>query len=332
MLKQSPETSTRDGITGADFRGVTKAFNTEWVKGLLYKLTILNFPSYLAKTHVLVHWLRSVSTVFPVCQTTCRGMLAYVARVDSSPLCSSACMWMTFLHFPVNVEQAHYADETAVVATSQSPSLLVGYLEVYLSRLGRWLWDCRISNNVSKSTAVLFVKAAKRLRKPRGARFVVDPVQCVETALYLGLIIDTQLNFSVHVNQVKKRKLKDWACLAPSLTTEAACPSETVCCSTSSSSVLSYIKHVRSGGPQPRPESTRITIQVSSHCGKRTLVRQYQADSWGFGIPFFADHIRALTEFPLNVSWCGNPLVRQLRRHLCRPRADWSHPRVTEVD
>jgi hypothetical protein len=27
----------------------------------------------------------------------------------------------------------------------------------------------------------------------------------------------------------------------------------------------------------------------------------------------------------------GNPLFRQLGKHLCRPRADWSHPWVTDV-
>jgi hypothetical protein len=71
----------------------------------------------------------------------------------------------------------------------------------------------------------------------------------------------------------ERRRLKDWACLAPSLTGEAACPSETMCCSTSSSSVLWWITHVRSGGPQPRPEAASATIQVSSHCNFRTLVR-----------------------------------------------------------
>jgi hypothetical protein len=50
------------------------------------------------------------------------------------------------------------------------------------------------------------------------------------------------------------------------------------------------------------------------------------------GIPFFADHIRALTEsFDSKLADAGNPLVRQIRRHLCRPRTDWSHLRVTEV-
>jgi hypothetical protein len=41
------------------------------------------------------------------------------------------------------------------------------------------------------------------------------------------------------------------------------------------------------------------------------------------GIPLFADHIRALTEsFDSKLADAGNPVVRQLVRHLCRPRAD----------
>jgi hypothetical protein len=37
-------------LTGAVFLDVAKAFDTVWVKGLLYKLTVLTFPSYLVKT------------------------------------------------------------------------------------------------------------------------------------------------------------------------------------------------------------------------------------------------------------------------------------------
>jgi hypothetical protein len=32
------------------FLDVAKAFDTVWINGLLYKLTILNFPSYLVHT------------------------------------------------------------------------------------------------------------------------------------------------------------------------------------------------------------------------------------------------------------------------------------------
>jgi hypothetical protein len=54
-----------------------------------------------------------------------------------------------------HVELAQYADDTVLVATSRSPSLIVGYLEAYLGRLERWLGDWRTAINVSKSTAVL---------------------------------------------------------------------------------------------------------------------------------------------------------------------------------
>jgi hypothetical protein len=37
-------------LTGVASLDVAKAFDTVWVRGLLYKLTVLNFPSYLVKT------------------------------------------------------------------------------------------------------------------------------------------------------------------------------------------------------------------------------------------------------------------------------------------
>jgi hypothetical protein len=37
-------------LTGAFFPDVAKAFDTAWFYGLLYKLTVLNFLSYLVKT------------------------------------------------------------------------------------------------------------------------------------------------------------------------------------------------------------------------------------------------------------------------------------------
>ena len=49
-----------------------------------------------------------------------------------------------------------YADDTAVIATSRKPTLLVSYLESYLSDLEPWLIEWKVAINVSKSTAMLF--------------------------------------------------------------------------------------------------------------------------------------------------------------------------------
>jgi hypothetical protein len=41
---------------GAIFLDVAKAFDTVWIDGLLYKLTLLNFPSYIV--HTIASYLR----------------------------------------------------------------------------------------------------------------------------------------------------------------------------------------------------------------------------------------------------------------------------------
>jgi hypothetical protein len=50
-----------------------------------------------------------------------------------------------------HVELVLYADDTAVIATSRKPKLLVSYLESYLNDLQRWLSEWRLAINFSKS-------------------------------------------------------------------------------------------------------------------------------------------------------------------------------------
>jgi hypothetical protein len=78
-----------------------------------------------------------------------------------------------------HVELAQYADDTALIATSRGPSLLLGYLEAYLGRLELWLRSWRIAINVSNSTAVLFAKTARSVRQLRPVQFLGEPIQWV---------------------------------------------------------------------------------------------------------------------------------------------------------
>jgi hypothetical protein len=157
-------------LTGAVFLDVAKAFDTVWVKGLLYKLTVLNFPSYMVKT---ISYLdcQTFQTSFQLATSTCGKRAGVLQSGLISPVLFS--QYTNDMPSPSrHVELAQYADDTALVATSRSPSLLVGYLEAYLGRLERWLRDWRISIKVSNSTAVLFVKTARRIQKPRAVQFL----------------------------------------------------------------------------------------------------------------------------------------------------------------
>jgi hypothetical protein len=107
-----------------------------------------------------------------------------------------------------HVELAQYAED---------PPLLVGYLQAYLGRLELWLRNWRIAINVSKSTAVLLAKAARRVRQPRPVQFLGEPIQWVQTARYLGVTLDTRLTWSAQVNQMRKRAAQRLGVLGPFL-------------------------------------------------------------------------------------------------------------------
>jgi len=44
-----------------------------------------------------------------------------------------------------HIELALYSDDTAIIATSRKPTLLVSYLESYLDDVQRWLSEWRIA-------------------------------------------------------------------------------------------------------------------------------------------------------------------------------------------
>jgi hypothetical protein len=66
-------------LTGAIFLDVAKAFDTVWVDGLLFKLTALNFPSYLVKISTYLH-NRTFEAAFLTATSTCRHMRPGVAQ------------------------------------------------------------------------------------------------------------------------------------------------------------------------------------------------------------------------------------------------------------
>jgi retron-type reverse transcriptase len=135
---------------------VAKAFDSVWVVGLLFKLTALNFSSYLVKTISSYLHNRKFHAAFLTATSTLRNMRAGVAQ---GGLLSPVLFSLYVNDMPVpsrHFKLALYADDTAIIATSQKSALLIRYLNTYLSDLERWLRERRIAINVSKSNAILF--------------------------------------------------------------------------------------------------------------------------------------------------------------------------------
>jgi hypothetical protein len=178
---------------------------------------ILNFPSQLVHTISSYLRKRTFEASFLTATSSRRGMRAGVAQgYLISPVLFS--LYVNDIPTPSHhVELDLYAYCTAVIATSRKPTLLVSYLESYLSNLQRWLSEWRIAINVSKSSAMIFARAGRRFIQPRPVTLFGEPIQRVDTTRYLGVTLDKRLTWSPHIGQVSRRTAQRMGLLGPHL-------------------------------------------------------------------------------------------------------------------
>jgi retron-type reverse transcriptase len=104
---------------------VAIAFDTAWIDGLLYKLTLLTFPSY--KVHIISSYFRgrTFEASFQKATSSRRGMRAGVAQGGLiSPVLFS--LYVNDMTSPSHhVELTLNAYDIAVIATSRKSTMLV---------------------------------------------------------------------------------------------------------------------------------------------------------------------------------------------------------------
>jgi hypothetical protein len=304
------------------FLDVAKAFDTVWVKGLLNKLTILNFPSYLVKTLASNLHSRTFQWSFISATSTRRRMRAGVAQGGFvSPLLFS----LYVNDIPVPSRHVVYADDTALIATSRSPLLLVSYLETYLNRLELWLRNCRIAINVSKSTAVLFANTTRHIQRPMPVQLFGEPIQMVDTGRYLGVTLNTRLTWSAHVNQVGRKAAQRLGVLGTLHNRKSgiSIKNGVLLYKQLNRPIMGYAFPIWRSAAHTHVRKLHVLqskyLRIATNAPWYVSNRQIHDD---LGILFFPDHIRALTEsFDSKSADAGNPLVWQLGRHLYQPRA-----------
>jgi len=109
-------------------------------------------------------------------------------------------MLTTCLRLPATSSWLCTRGDTAEIAVSNQPALLVKHLEIYFSNLERWLSEWRIV-----IISMLFAKAGRRVSKPRPVQLFGEPIHWVDTACYLGMTFDKRRISSTHIDQVRKK-------------------------------------------------------------------------------------------------------------------------------
>jgi hypothetical protein len=189
-------------LTGAKFLYLAKIFDVVLIDGPLYKLTFLKIPAL----HKISSYLGS-QTFEESFQTTTSSVGSLRAGVAQGGVITLLLFSLYDEDIPSpsqHVERAIYADNTAIMAMSRKPILLVRYPESYLSVVQQWLSEW----SISKSTAIIFVSFGRRFIQPRSVTHYGEPIQWVETTHYLGVTIDKLLIWSLTSISLERKLLK----------------------------------------------------------------------------------------------------------------------------
>lgn len=204
VVEQINNTFENKKFCTAAFLDITQAFDKVWHVGLLCKLkTQLPAPfyqvlkSYLTNRYFMVKHQEEVTDLYPIQSGVPQGSVLgpvlytiYTADIPQAP----------------NTTTATFADDTAILAISDTPRFASEKLQDALNSIQDWLKTWRIKVNETKSQQVTFT-----LRRNTCPSVSINGQQLPQskTAKYLGMYLDRRLNWKEHIAKKNKQlKLK----------------------------------------------------------------------------------------------------------------------------
>jgi hypothetical protein len=173
--------------------------------------------------------------------------------------------------------------------------------------------------NVSKNISITFARAGLRFIQPRPLTLLKKPIEWNNTTRYLAVTLHTPLNWSPHIDQVRKRSAQRMGMLGPLLNRKSDLSVR--------NGVLLYKQLIRpmmeyacpAWRSTARNHVRRLQVLQSKCLRLATCAPWYVSNRQiheDLGVPLFADHIRALTgSCDSKLADVGNPLIRQLGRY-----------------
>ncbi|KAG5863739.1 hypothetical protein JTB14_020354 [Gonioctena quinquepunctata] len=193
---QSGETSYRNFFL--DIKG---AFNNMWWPSLLGYLHEIGPPRQLVsplKSYLEDRYIEYYSNLEKVgkqitkgCpQSSALGPLLWNLTVE--PLLRQ--------NWPVNVAVTVYADDIAVAINANSRGELERTIQQKLNIVSEWATAHKLDISLDKSNYVVFFKLSKN-QNPT-VRYRGSPIRRVNSAKYLGVVLDERLSFTKHLDYI----------------------------------------------------------------------------------------------------------------------------------
>ena len=187
----------------AAFLDSAQAFDRVWHEGLLFKLRCNLPPAY---SDLLASYLKE--RLFRVkCGVTTTNWYPIAAGVPQGSVLGPL-LYLVYTHdIPQhpNTTTALFADDTAILAIAKTQDLATSQLQSALDDVALWTRSWKIRLNPDKSTHVVFT-----LRNTDSIPLLLEEkiIPRKDSAKYLGMHLDSRLNWKVHV-KLKRQQMRE---------------------------------------------------------------------------------------------------------------------------
>jgi hypothetical protein len=208
LTQKVSETFCRGKKVCAVFFDITKAFDSVWHKGLLYKLIKLGTPSYivnrvedfLKKRNFFVDVNNSQSDLYEILAGVPQGAAI-------SPLLFSVFINDVPVQDDTNESGSLlFADDLVTFFIFDKPQIAQSSLRKYLIRFEEWLNQWRLRAAAEKCNFIIFTSNGQcREENVLTPKLYKVAIPKVNSTKFLGITFDRCLTFTEHLNDVKKK-------------------------------------------------------------------------------------------------------------------------------
>jgi hypothetical protein len=259
-----------------------KAFDRVWHDGLIFKLIQLNVPTYIIKT---LHSYLSGRSFYINLDGIKSSTKNIEAGVPQGSLLGPVLFNIYINDIPEDLKTslAVYADDTAVYSSSFKSQVAFNNIQIHANKIDTWckLWLLQV--NASKCETILFYRKKKHNLRYT-LKFNNEDVKQVKNAKYLGIYLDSKLNWNTHLDETYKKAAGRLAILYPIINPGSSIQPETalIIYKATILPIMTYASPVWSGVKHPKLKKLQIlqnkVLRIITKSSMYTRVKKLHSD------------------------------------------------------